>query len=143
MDFITNLWSQIQASLGLVVVGLGVLVALFLLVFIFRSIQKRSGGGRGERLAITEFCEVDENRRLVLIRRDNVEHLLLIGGPQDVVVESGISLMAAELGGQEAAAAMPEDPLPFRSPREPVFGARRPALRPVEFAPAEGEDQQL
>ena len=31
------------------------------------------------------------SRRLVLIRRDNVEHLIMIGGPQDVVVESGIT----------------------------------------------------
>ena len=30
------------------------------------------------------------SRRLVLVRRDNVEHLLLIGGPTDVVVEPNI-----------------------------------------------------
>src|SRR5581483_1340423 len=33
---------------------------------------------------------VDGRRRLVLVRRDNVEHLLMIGGPADLVVEPNI-----------------------------------------------------
>jgi hypothetical protein len=33
---------------------------------------------------------VDGRRRLVLVRRDNVEHLLMIGGPSDIVVEPNI-----------------------------------------------------
>jgi flagellar protein FliO/FliZ len=33
---------------------------------------------------------VDGRRRLVLVRRDNVEHLLMIGGPTDIVVEPNI-----------------------------------------------------
>jgi len=37
---------------------------------------------------------VDARRRLVLIKRDNVEHLLMIGGPTDIVVESGITRTA-------------------------------------------------
>jgi flagellar protein FliO/FliZ len=36
-------------------------------------------------------------RRLVLVRRDDREHLLLLGAAQDVVVESGIAAPAAEL----------------------------------------------
>ena len=37
-----------------------------------------------------DAATVDGRRRLVLIRRDNVEHLLMIGGPTDVVVEANI-----------------------------------------------------
>ena len=37
-----------------------------------------------------DAAAVDGRRRLVLIRRDNVEHLLMIGGPSDVVVEQNI-----------------------------------------------------
>src|SRR4029077_3346500 len=37
-------------------------------------------------------------RRLVLIRRDNVEHLLIIGGPSDVVVEQNIVRAATVTG---------------------------------------------
>jgi hypothetical protein len=35
---------------------------------------------------------VDARRRLVLVRRDDVEHLILIGGPTDVVVERDIRI---------------------------------------------------
>ena len=37
-----------------------------------------------------DHASVDGRRRLVLVRRDNVEHLIMIGGPVDVVVETGI-----------------------------------------------------
>lgn len=40
------------------------------------------------RLKVVETLAVDPRRRLVLVRRDDVEHLLLIGGSTDVVVES-------------------------------------------------------
>jgi flagellar protein FliO/FliZ len=53
----------------------------------------RLGGavrGRQPRLAVIEYATVDARRRLLLVRRDNVEHLMMIGGPSDVVVESSI-----------------------------------------------------
>lgn len=46
--------------------------------------------GRRRRLAIVEMLPVDPRRRLVLVRRDGVEHLLLIGGVTDLCVERGI-----------------------------------------------------
>src|SRR5438067_7550809 len=46
--------------------------------------------GRQPRLAVIDAAAVDGRRRLVLIRRDNIEHLLMIGGPTDVVVEANI-----------------------------------------------------
>src|SRR5271167_1842720 len=49
-----------------------------------------SARGRQPRLAVIDHASVDARRRLILIRRDNVEHLLLIGGPTDVVVEPNI-----------------------------------------------------
>src|SRR5712675_656418 len=56
--------------------------------------SERLGGassrGRQPRLAVIDAATVDARRRLVLIRRDNVEHLLMIGGPTDIVVESNI-----------------------------------------------------
>jgi flagellar protein FliO/FliZ len=46
--------------------------------------------GRQPRLAVIDHASVDARRRLILVRRDNVEHLLMIGGPADVVVETNI-----------------------------------------------------
>jgi hypothetical protein len=42
------------------------------------------------RLAVVDAAAVDGRRRLVLVRRDNIEHLIMIGGPTDVVVEPNI-----------------------------------------------------
>src|SRR6476469_3209782 len=46
--------------------------------------------GRMPRLAVIDAAAVDGRRRLVLVRRDNIEHLLMIGGPTDIVVEANI-----------------------------------------------------
>lgn len=47
---------------------------------------------RGERrLQIIEAMTVDAKHRAILIRRDDVEHLVLLGPTADVVVETGIS----------------------------------------------------
>src|SRR3977135_1219810 len=46
--------------------------------------------GRMPRVAVIDAAAVDGRRRLVLVRRDNIEHLQMIGGPTDIVVESNI-----------------------------------------------------
>ncbi|WP_072391423.1 flagellar biosynthetic protein FliO [Hyphomicrobium sp. CS1GBMeth3] len=46
------------------------------------------------RLSITEQFNLDNRRRLILIRRDDVEHLIMTGGPVDIVLESGIAAPA-------------------------------------------------
>ena len=48
-------------------------------------------GPRPERrLGVIEQATVDGRRRLLLIKRDDVEHLIMTGGPVDVVIETGI-----------------------------------------------------
>ena len=47
--------------------------------------------GRQPRLAVLDAASVDARRQLVLIRRDNTEHLLMIGGPTDIVIEPNIT----------------------------------------------------
>jgi hypothetical protein len=42
------------------------------------------------RVAVIDAAAVDRRRSVVLIRRDNIEHLLMIGGPTDVVIEPNI-----------------------------------------------------
>lgn len=74
--------------------GLALLIVLILIGILFWVIQKLGGGPkgrRGSRLGIVEAAVVDRSRRLVLIRRDAVEHLVMIGGAQDVVVETNIT----------------------------------------------------
>jgi hypothetical protein len=43
-----------------------------------------------KRIDIVEQASIDGKRKLLLIRRDNVEHLVMTGGPVDIVIEGGI-----------------------------------------------------
>ena len=47
-------------------------------------------GGTANRLQILEVRSLDARRKLVLVRRDSVDHLLLLGSQSDLVIESGI-----------------------------------------------------
>lgn len=42
------------------------------------------------RLSIVEILPLDARRRLVLVRRDDREHLIVLGVTQDLVIETGI-----------------------------------------------------
>jgi flagellar biogenesis protein FliO len=85
-----------------------------------------AGRGRMPRLAVIDAAAVDGRRRLVLVRRDNVEHLLMIGGPSDIVVEQNI-VRAAPARDQAA----PRGEAPTRLNPFPDEDAAS-ALEPVE-----------
>jgi len=48
------------------------------------------GAARDSRIGVSEVASVDGKRKLLLIRRDDIEHLVMTGGPIDVVIEQGI-----------------------------------------------------
>ena len=81
------------------------------------SLGATTARGRQPRLAVIDAAAVDGRRRLLLIRRDNVEHLLMIGGPTDVVVETNIvragAMREAAPGRQPAAADTLPRPVPL------------------------------
>lgn len=52
-------------------------------------------GKAGKRIGVVEAAAIDGKRRLVLIRRDGVEHLVLLGLSGETVIETGISPPAA------------------------------------------------
>jgi flagellar protein FliO/FliZ len=71
------------------------------------------------RLAVMEQASVDGKRKLVLIRRDDVEHLIMTGGPVDVVIETGIAAAPREIAEPETRAERVEPAAPVftRAPR--------------------------
>ncbi len=76
-----------------------VIFVIFLCILILLSIWKkfqnpisRYTRKRGHRLQIKEYIKIDAQRHLVLVQRDNVEHLLLVGGNTDVLVEKSIEV---------------------------------------------------
>ena len=50
---------------------------------------------KARRLHVVEVAPLDSRRKLVLVRRDASEHLLLLGHSQDLLVESGIEPQSA------------------------------------------------
>src|SRR5213076_3254462 len=80
--------------------------------------------GRMPRLAVIDAAAVDGRRRLVLVRRDNIEHLLMIGGPTDIVVEANIVRATA------ARDQMPQRPAVGAEPQQP------PRIAPLPDVPS-------
>ncbi len=112
-----------------------ILGGLILALLVYKVLSRRSFEGRGARLGISEVHEIDKNRRLVLVRRDDVEHLLVIGGDHDLVVEQNIEIAPARPKAVSPSMPMTNNvqPLPLRpSPRPPVFGSHRVPLRSVD-----------
>lgn len=74
------------------------------------------------RLGVMEQASIDSKRKLVLIRRDDVEHLIMTGGPVDVVIETGIAVPLQEISEPALAAPRaervePSAPVFSRTPR--------------------------
>jgi flagellar protein FliO/FliZ len=96
---------------------IGALVFVLALIGLAAWLMRRFGPamrlGRSGRLGLVETIVLDSRRRLVLVRRDNVEHLLLLGATGDLVIEGGIN------------AADPRAPV-SRGRAEPSFASHLP-----------------
>ena len=55
-----------------------------------------------KRLAIVESMALDTKHRLLLVRRDQTEHLIVIGATSDLVIETGIAAPASSSVPAEA-----------------------------------------
>lgn len=121
----------LSENFQVIVAALAVLALLVIVMLTWRALAPKVSGRRGQRLGISEYHEVDKSRRLVLVRRDNVEHLILIGGSQDLVIEPGIT--AAAIAQAYTPAPVSPDPASFRpAPRAPMFSDRKAASRQAE-----------
>src|SRR3954467_6655148 len=112
--------------------ALVVLVIVLIIVRLVRNLTfgtfVAGGRNRKTRLAVMDATAVDSHRRLVLIRRDDIEHLLLIGGPTDVVVERDIRLAAPRrpaLTGDGGVGQQQQAPRPRAAQPAPTAPARQ------------------
>lgn len=128
MQFITSLFGGSGNTYLTALFALGAVIVLILIgVWLLKLLLRVSGGavrGRNKRLAIVDSLVIDQKRQLLIVRRDNVEHLILTGGHQDLVVEAGI---------------VPPEPPAAQTTRRPVPMIGRKAsndAKPVEAKPA-------
>jgi flagellar protein FliO/FliZ len=113
-------------GIGFFIAVVVVLALISVFVWVLRRIAgTRVMGGRSRqpRVSVMDAAALDARRRLILIRRDNVEHLLLVGGPSDVVVERNI------VRGVPVSQAYP------RQSSQPPVDVAATSLAPVESAP--------
>jgi hypothetical protein len=114
------------------VVAAVVLVALLIVTLVFRAVAGRSSEAGSSRLGISEYLEVDKQRRLVLVRRDDVEHLILIGGNHDLVVEAAIRPgVQRREDAHSVARALVADRLETEPERAPAAARPHPVARPM------------
>ncbi|HZY67997.1 MAG TPA: hypothetical protein VFE52_05390 [Devosia sp.] len=124
MQFMTSLFGGSMGTLLNAAFALGIVIVLIVLGLWLLKMVTRAGERLGrapeKRLQVVETASVDGKRKVVILRRDNVEHVIMTGGPQDLVIESDIAVPAAE-------------PQPVRRP------APRPAAAAAQAKPADIE----
>lgn len=141
---------ELSTAQKVIVASVVILILLALLGLFVRQIQggrlrlRGQAGGRQRqpRLGVVDTYDLDRQRQLVLIRRDNIEHLVMIGGASDVVVETNI----LRSGGRAvtpsyAEAAAPDRPLPpFETLVPPAEQPARAGEEPRKVPAAEAPD---
>lgn len=86
MDFET--YFRFVLALVFVLALIGAIAWLARRFGVLRGTMRPRGASR--RLEVVEVAPIDAKRRLVLVRRDGTEHLVLIGVNSELLVESGI-----------------------------------------------------
>ena len=75
------------------------LVFVIGLIWLLAALARRMGfgfpvtsfkGRRARRLSVVEVAPVDGRRRMILVRRDDTEHLILLGPASEMLIENGI-----------------------------------------------------
>ena len=129
MQFLTSLFGGSGNTVVTAVLALGIVLVLIVLgVWVLKVFFKASttiGRGRNRRLTVIDSVPLDSRRQLLIVRRDDVEHLILTGGPQDLVIESGIAVdkSARAIGRTPVGRATePTATRPGRSRAEPRLG---------------------
>jgi flagellar protein FliO/FliZ len=89
-DAETVSWLQIVLAFA-VVAALLALFGFVLKYFKMRGFTMPGVSAAARRLQIVESLLIDPRRRLVIVRCDGTEHLLLLGINEDVVVEANLA----------------------------------------------------
>ncbi|MBO6918112.1 MAG: FliO/MopB family protein [Rhizobiaceae bacterium] len=89
----TETTSDPIGSLVFALMIVGVAIGLFAVIafFLKKKFNLAALGQKlnaGSRLSVVETIAVDQKRKLVLIQKDGTEHLVLVGGPTDLVIET-------------------------------------------------------
>lgn len=134
MQFMTALFGGSENAVLNSAFALGIVLVLIVLGLWVLKLFTRGAStvARGrKRVAVVDTAMVDGKRQVVIIRRDNVEHLIMTGGPQDLVIESNIPAPEPVTPAARRAAQRPQ-PAPQAAPAPAADVARpQPPEHPV------------
>ncbi|PIR37859.1 MAG: flagellar assembly protein FliO [Alphaproteobacteria bacterium CG11_big_fil_rev_8_21_14_0_20_39_49] len=92
--------AYIKAILALVFV-LG-LIGIFSFILKGISVGRFAGKSKtAKRISLEEVFYVDAKRKLLLIKRDDVEHLILLGANSETVIENNIEVKKSDSKGKK------------------------------------------
>lgn len=113
------------------------LVFVLALIGVLAAVARRMGLGYGpaakggrRRLAVSEVVALDGKRKLVLVRRDSTEHLVILGPNSETLIESAIAEPGTSFASAVSeATARPETvstkkPTPARKPKRRSTAAK-------------------
>lgn len=143
MDVIETIQSALPDGYANAILWIAFALLLLIVVLGLIRLIRGFGGGtfvaggrnRRTRLAVMDAAPIDSRRRLVLVRRDDVEHLVLIGGPTDVVIERDIRIAARAARPTEHHHETAVD----AAQTSPELARARAQIRPTQASPRPAE----
>ena len=140
---------------GYLIAAVLILLGLALVTVIYRAlrgnrIRTSSARGRQQRLGVVDTHDIGADRQLIIVRRDNIEHLIMIGGPNDVLIEPAIvrgearalrereQSAPAWASGETPPAIEPLRPLAPEAVAPPEPPTQEPVSAPAASQPARG-----
>jgi hypothetical protein len=113
-----------------------IVLAIFYRLAFAHRLRVPGGRTRQPRLGLVDAFSLDGQRQLVLVRRDNIEHLVMIGGPNDVLVESQINRAVAPARESNQASPLLVPSTPVRRTEAAALAASAAAEAPMKVAKA-------
>ncbi len=96
MSILRDLFSGTGTNILTVIFALALVLILIILIIwflkFFNKITQSVSLANKRRLAIVDKIHIDQKRQLILLRRDDIEHLILIGGGNDLLIETNIKI---------------------------------------------------
>lgn len=124
--FGTSLDLPVRVAVALIVIAVLLGVTIMLLRAFGGGVRTGAGRSRnGARLSLVDAISLDQRRKLMLVRCDEMEHLLLVGGTNDLVVDADVGRTAP------ASVAAREPALAREAPSPRIAAAAQDALAQV------------
>ena len=132
VEFLASRWWMVLVAAALVLIAICLFVPAIRARIFGRPKSRAGASGASQtqgRLEVLDSTVIDAERRLLLVRCDRIEHLVMVGGPNgDLVVENDVRKVRQSNGSAKAA---PESAPQPAAANTRVAPTQRPAPQPA------------